>query len=128
MATLAEQKRNRKKWIQALRSGKFKQGMVYLEKNGKHCCLGVACRVIQPKGSIDRFKWGGGSSEGSEVLNDGTLDLFGITDDDQDRFSDLNDDRIGKWSGTTDGFVQSAPFEVIAILLEHLPYTAEKKS
>lgn len=124
MATLAEQKRNRKKWIQALRSGKFKQGMNYLEKNGKHCCLGVACRVIQPKGSIDRFKWEGGSAE---VLNDGTLDLFGITDDDQNCFSDLNDDRMGKWSGKENP-TQSAPFEVIATLLEHLPYTAEKKS
>lgn len=124
MATLAEQKRNRKKWIQSLRSGKFKQGMNYLEKNGKYCCLGVACRVIQPKGSIKDFKWEGGSSE---ALNGSTLELFGITDDDQDQLSDLNDDRAGKWSGKENP-AQSAPFEVIAILLEHLPYTAEKKS
>ena len=38
---------NAKKWVAALRSGKFTQGTGWLERNGKYCCLGVACRVYQ---------------------------------------------------------------------------------
>lgn len=34
------------KWIQALRSGKFKQGKGRLESSGGYCCLGVACKVL----------------------------------------------------------------------------------
>jgi len=39
-----------KKWIKALRSGKYKQGKVYLKQlNSKneprHCCLGVLCEL-----------------------------------------------------------------------------------
>jgi len=39
-------KRNKKIWIEALRSGKFKQGRGTLYKDGKHCCLGVAYDVL----------------------------------------------------------------------------------
>ena len=39
-----------KKWVKALRSGKYKQGQMYLKQfydNGKteHCCLGVLCEL-----------------------------------------------------------------------------------
>lgn len=39
----------KKKWIAALRSGKFKQGVGMLRSNNKdyHCCLGVLCEVLQ---------------------------------------------------------------------------------
>jgi len=32
-------------WVEALRSGEYKQGNGYLEKNGLHCCLGVLCAI-----------------------------------------------------------------------------------
>ena len=37
----------KRKWVTALRSGKFKQGSGYLKTKGvqKHCCLGVACAI-----------------------------------------------------------------------------------
>jgi hypothetical protein len=35
----------RKKWVDALRSGKFQQTQKILEKDGKFCCLGVANKV-----------------------------------------------------------------------------------
>lgn len=41
-----------KKWIKALRSGKFSQGHHSLEdefNGGNFCCLGVACKVLIPK-------------------------------------------------------------------------------
>jgi hypothetical protein len=31
----------KKKWIDALRSGKYNQGRTYLAKNNNYCCLGV---------------------------------------------------------------------------------------
>jgi hypothetical protein len=33
------------KWIEALRSGEYEQGHLYLRKNGRHCCLGVLCEL-----------------------------------------------------------------------------------
>lgn len=40
--TLEEQKANRKLWVEALRSGKFRQATERLRKrNGAMCCLGV---------------------------------------------------------------------------------------
>jgi hypothetical protein len=38
-----------KKWIAALRSGKYKQGIGWLERNNHYCCLGVACDVLIPQ-------------------------------------------------------------------------------
>lgn len=33
------------KWLKALRSGEFEQGTRRLHKDGKYCCIGVACKV-----------------------------------------------------------------------------------
>ncbi len=35
----------KKKWLEALRSGKYKQATGQLEKEGEYCCLGVACKI-----------------------------------------------------------------------------------
>lgn len=41
------------KWVKALRSGKFKQGINALKKDYegqiKYCCLGVACELVGAK-------------------------------------------------------------------------------
>jgi hypothetical protein len=49
-----EQIKNLKKWVEALRSGKYRQTTGRLKKKlpGKHvgyCCLGVACKVLGVK-------------------------------------------------------------------------------
>jgi hypothetical protein len=36
----------RKLWVQALRSGRFRQGRRYLRKGDQYCCLGVACELF----------------------------------------------------------------------------------
>lgn len=33
----------KQKWVEALRSGKYRQGKNYLNANGAFCCLGVLC-------------------------------------------------------------------------------------
>ncbi len=37
------------KWIEALRSGKYKQGKGVLRYGDEFCCLGVLCDVVDPK-------------------------------------------------------------------------------
>jgi hypothetical protein len=36
-------KRIKKKWVAALRSGKYEQGIAHLKKYKGYCCLGVLC-------------------------------------------------------------------------------------
>lgn len=38
-----------KKWVKALRSGKYKQGQDALQSEKGYCCLGVACEIFIPK-------------------------------------------------------------------------------
>ena len=47
---------NQRKWIKALRSGRYKQGRKRLRTGNKYCCLGVACKVFShPFGSDESF-------------------------------------------------------------------------
>ena len=41
---------NRKKWIAALRSGKYTQGVFKLQEDNRFCCLGVSCKVAEEHG------------------------------------------------------------------------------
>ena len=49
MYTKEEQKENRRLWVEALRSGEYKQGRGALcrktEDTFEYCCLGVACEI-----------------------------------------------------------------------------------
>lgn len=48
---------NAKKWIRALRSGKYKQGKDRLATVRKtYCCLGVACELAVKAGIVQRFE------------------------------------------------------------------------
>jgi hypothetical protein len=44
-----EQKAFRRKWVAALRSGKYKQGDGFLRSEKGFCCLGVACDLAAPE-------------------------------------------------------------------------------
>ena len=47
--------KNAKKWVKALRSGKYKQGIGQLRSGEKFCCLGVACDLAVKAGVIKSF-------------------------------------------------------------------------
>ncbi len=47
-----------KKWVKALRSGKYKQTQKHLQDQRGHCCLGVACEIFIPKGEQLRIQVG----------------------------------------------------------------------
>jgi hypothetical protein len=40
----------KKKWVEALRSGEYKQAKGRLMKHGGYCCLGVLCKVAADEG------------------------------------------------------------------------------
>ena len=42
-----------KRWVKALRSGRYKQGQIYLRVGDKHCCLGVLCRILRVKHHVE---------------------------------------------------------------------------
>lgn len=70
-------------WIDALKSGKFKQTDGVLFNKSSYCCLGVLCRIGKAKFHSDENNGGYGPSfwtneEGLDFFIDGT-DLFGAT-------------------------------------------------
>src|SRR5688500_14463606 len=51
-------------WVDALRSGEFRQGKRRLHTDdGRYCCLGVACVVAFRMGGIERLPWERGPSD-----------------------------------------------------------------
>lgn len=72
---------NAKQWVEALRSGNYKQGYGQLRKQDKFCCLGVACDIYDKniwKGLPDKLgllpehvrEWLGLSSNEGYYYND----------------------------------------------------------
>jgi hypothetical protein len=39
------------RWVEALRSGAYEQGSLYLKRGNEFCCLGVLCEVAGTAGS-----------------------------------------------------------------------------
>lgn len=74
------------RWVNALKSGKYKQGHATLCFRDKYCCLGVACDISNRSTGL---KWGrdyelggygyGGSGE-SAFLRKETIEYFGFKD------------------------------------------------
>jgi hypothetical protein len=57
---------NAKKWIRALRSGKYKQGEDQLRSGDKFCCLGVACDLYAKAHGV---KWEKFKSDGDDLFS-----------------------------------------------------------
>lgn len=77
---------NARKWVRALRSGKYKQAKGVLEKvskNGetRNCCLGVACRVFIQNGGTLHIETVDGKTNfdgDTEVLPIKVMDWLGL--------------------------------------------------
>lgn len=41
-------------WLEALRSGEYKQGTCYLNNDGKYCCLGVLCDIASKHRVVEK--------------------------------------------------------------------------
>jgi hypothetical protein len=46
-------KEYKEKWVEALRSGEYKQGTRYLKHGDEYCCLGVLCDTVDPDNAMD---------------------------------------------------------------------------
>lgn len=59
------------KWLEALRSGEYKQGRSFLHKNGSFCCLGVLCDLYA-KEKPTHGKWE--SVDGDDIMGFRTME------------------------------------------------------
>lgn len=78
----------KRKWVMALRNGKYKQGngRLYDPKTRKYCCLGVLGRCARAR-IVD--SWRG-------ILTDSLAEEIGVTEDEQRGLAKKNDS--GHWS------------------------------
>lgn len=88
--TAAEQAANREKWVEALRSGEYKQGKGALrvprnDDRDAFCCLGVACDLAARSGeglwSGNYFHGPSGETGNFQVLPQSIQDWLGLTND-----------------------------------------------
>lgn len=73
-----QQRLNRQAWVEALRSGDFKQGRSTLVRRSKtgtlqHCCLGVACAMHPDLKLMDHF-----NSDGLSFDDGGSLSYYSV--------------------------------------------------
>lgn len=87
------------KWLEALRSGRYKQGQFRLRsENDKFCCLGVLCD-ISGEGEWEHLPDGGysykrGEEAQSSVLPQFLADVVDLADGQEGKLVDMND---GHW-------------------------------
>lgn len=83
-------------WVEALRSGKYKQTQKFLRVDGGYCCLGVLCD-ISGEGTWAQDPWSnssGYSYEGefdTERLTPSMLHAFEISNEDAEALMEMND-------------------------------------
>ncbi len=102
--------RIKRKWLKALRLGKYKQGIEYLKNDGKYCCLGVLCDIYAKE---KRIKWSSALlMNASDVLPAKIVTWAGL---------DSDDPEIGKYQATdlNDGIhIRKQSFKQIANSIE----------
>ena len=102
-------KEMRKRWVEALRSGKYKQARKVLRSSEDFfCCLGVACDIADASVWHQRKDFTYWYRESRLSLLKETRDLFGLTIDQTDYLAEQND--LG------------ATFEDIANTIEKMDY------
>lgn len=118
---------NARRWVVALRSGRYKQGRGNLTtidgSEVRHCCLGVACMLYQEWVRQDRFKI---TFDGRELAYNGEENYL---PEEVQEWLGLRDNRGTYWAGSNvpsrftlagrndDG----ASFEEIAAIIESEP-------
>ncbi len=98
MITDNDRRKNAKKWIRALRSGKYKQGKFSLHtKKDRFCCLGVACKIFEKELKVSENSENylydkHGSSLPKKMINKlGLVGSFGKSKSCKSTLADLND-------------------------------------
>lgn len=69
MITSEHTAKQMRKWLKALRSGKYKQTISSLQDRNGYCCLGVACEVFIPNPRRDEKRYIYGSMPSDDQLD-----------------------------------------------------------
>lgn len=80
-----------KKWVAALRSGQYAQGVGNLREGGAFCCLGVLCDLhstITGKGQWDGGEYHAGCESDCMVPPDNVCEWAGMQENNPDMESD----------------------------------------
>lgn len=88
------------KWVEALRSGKYKQALQVLRDTdeGAYCCLGVLCDIIDSsRWDSDGYYLGTDSDEETEYEDmppESILEVSGLRHDQAEKLASMNDNGI----------------------------------
>lgn len=67
-------------WVEALESGKYKQGTLWLKADGKYCCLGVLCELAGLAYNEHTLAFTDGEEPQTDVLPQSLVDRIGLRD------------------------------------------------
>lgn len=82
----------KQEWIEALRSGKYKQGVKYLRYNEEFCCLGVLCDLVAPTAWQKHDCWDFYYNDGIEgYLPPSVIDKVGLFSNQENKLAVMND-------------------------------------
>ena len=84
------------KWIEALESGKYKQGQEQLRNRDKYCCLGVLCDIIDTSklcfySSEGLYEYNSDEGSYETILPYSLRAKLGITSEQESDLIQLND-------------------------------------
>lgn len=100
------------RWVEALRSGKYKKTVSSLEDSDGYCCLGVLCKVSKSKALRSRGDAQFGDSFEQSELNEVMRQAVGLGEQDMRTLIRLNDGSDGP------GFKKPRSFKQIADWIE----------
>ncbi len=83
----------KQKWLEALRSGKYAQGVGFLRSGDNFCCLGVLCDISGKQwiGDEDGQYSTADAPEEWSLLNHDTQAEFGLAEDQMFALTQMND-------------------------------------
>ena len=105
----------KKRWLEALRSGKYTQARGYMKQDGSHCCLGVLSDLYAKEQGIlitDLYHNGAGGIGATACVHDAVTKWAGLKDEGAlSQFASMNDN--------------GSSFEEIAAVIETTVKTEE---
>lgn len=101
------------KWLEALRSGKYKQGDSALHKGEQFCCLGVLCDIAVQSGIVKTD-----INHDDEVVYDGRADYLPLSVQEWAGLPNENGDYDRYASSLADQNDEGATFTEIADIIE----------
>ena len=104
------------KWVEALRSGEYEQGINALKNGNKYCCLGVLCEISGISRFISGYYLGESTCLSSPVMLEcGIRHPLGVPCDGADVHIHINGVRYDSLMSANDN---GAPFSEIADWIE----------